>query len=62
MNFAKFLKAPFYMTPPGDCFWFRTSSVEVTGSNEGITVMIDVIIPQKIKFSIRDFFNKCDQV
>ena len=39
VNIAKFLK-----TTPGDCFWFSTSSVEVTGSNQRITALVDVII------------------
>ena len=34
----------FYRTPPCDCFWFGKSSLEVTGSNQGITVLIEIII------------------
>ena len=41
-KFCKFLRT---RTPPGDCFWFSTSSVEAAGSNQGITVLIDAIIP-----------------
>ena len=34
----------FYRTPPSDCFWFGKSSLQLTGSNQGITVLIEIII------------------
>ena len=29
---------------PCDCFWFGKSSLQLTGSNQGITVLIEIII------------------
>ena len=43
-DFSKIFQNTFLQVPPGDCFWFSTSSVEVTASNQVITVLIDVLI------------------
>ena len=42
MNFVKYLRTLFIQDTSG--FLFSTSSVEVAGSNQGITALINVII------------------
>ena len=52
VNFAKFLRTPFLQDISGECFWFRTSSVDFNGSNQEITVLIDVAHTQSVGKSI----------